>query len=669
MTDPYKDLRLHHETIDWSDTTLTADEVSARLIGLVDYWDRPKDLLDEEEWEFEGLSPLQIERKILFEAKRPNWGGTSRYGKPYYKHFLALIKLLFPDTDIIPSLADSVQFFCIGIGGGRKKILNLIGSANSGKSASSVRIAFAVMFVDPEFTAVYVANPFDNAASSTCWGDVEELWEQLHENFPLRGAVGLEDANALFPHGRKYAERRIDFLPNIPKAASIMLRNVKHTGKLKGAKSRGKDPNRGLILVIIDEVNEIENHAFLGTLSNVAQQDAFFCITSQNFKDPEDLGGRLTNPVAVYGGPDSFEQLEIDSDFYWHSHASSITLRFDGHQSPNILAQRTIYPKLFKLSNLHQMRQDYGETSPKYYEQVRSFPTVGDMQNTVLSRQKISASRHKDDFYSMLQIRETVSFCDPAFGGRDKAMWGVAHFGPAKVTDAEGKETEDELLVFKNHFQALKLESGARFDERWFKRMRDAGVDVSPFPPGAEISFEVQIAIQCWELNQQYGVRPANFGYDFSMRPDIVSAVTQIIGHQAVAFDYNQGPEGAYLQNVKQDSTECCKNRVTELAFLAADYFLSKQVRCADYLETAITQLSRTRYEVVAKKFVAEGKKEYKARWAQVSPDHRDVLMGIAGMAHKRGFRQSRLGRNNSQSVWREINARNIGKSKVVKKL
>jgi hypothetical protein len=105
---------------------------------------------------------------------------------------------------------------------------------------------------------------------------------------------------------------------------------------------------------------------------------------------------------------------------------------------------------------------------------------------------------------------------------------------------------------------------------------------------------------------------------------------------------------------------------------LAADYFLTKQVRGGHYIETAVMQLSRTRYETVNKKYVVEGKKEYKQRFGGVSPDHRDVLMGLAGMAQRRGFRQSVVtggSKSSGKSVWDQINKLNVGKSKVFKRL
>jgi hypothetical protein len=200
--------------------------------------------------------------------------------------------------------------------------------------------------------------------------------------------------------------------------------------------------------------------------------------------------------------------------------------------------------------------------------------------------------------------------------------------------------------------------------------MKKVGIDTNNFVLGSEVSYEDQIAIQCHELNRQHNVPSANFGYDFSMRPDIVSSMNKVIGFAAHAFDYNQSPEGVFLQNIKQNSEDCCKNRCTELAFLAADYFLTKQVRGGNHIETAITQLSRTLYITVNKKYVAEGKKEYKARWQQVSPDHRDVLMGIMGMAHRKGFRQSNVSAGKqARSAWDVIQARHLGKSKVGKRI
>jgi hypothetical protein len=661
MKDPYQGLTLHHERFDWSDSSLGADSITTRIIGEWDYW---------ADADFEGMEPWEIERAILFEGGRRSWGSVSPYGKAYYQHFLTLMKLMFPDTDVTPSLADAVMFFCIGISN-NKKILNLIGSQNAGKSAAAIRIAFVCMYIDPLYTSVFVANPFDNAADSTVWGDAEELWDQLVEAHPNTTGQGHENASALFPYGRKYANKSLEFVPDIPKAAKIELRNTKHVGKYKGSKTRGKQVWRGILLVIVDEVNEIENMSFLTTLTNIMSQDAFFSITSQNFKDEQDMGGRLAEPVGTYGGPISYDDLDVETSMYWHSKSSSVTLRLDGLKSPNILAGRTIYEKLFKQNNLDRIVEDYGDQSPEYFSQVRSFPIRGVETNSVLSTSKISASRHKDPHYTLIRSITSVGFSDPSFGGRDKAVYGHCKFGQATVLDAEGNPVETELMVFDSPFDTLKLVKDAVYNDYWIERLKKAKVSLKDITLGSLVSYEDQIAIQCHELNQKYGVPSNNFGYDFSMRPDIVSSMNKIIGYSCVAFDYNQGPLGIHLHNINKSAEDTCKNRLTELAFSAADSFLTKQVRGGQHIETAIIQLSRTLYETKNGKYLAEDKKAYKARWQQVSPDHRDTLMGLNGMAAMRGFRQIAQSATvaSGSSVFEEILASGFGKSRVGKRI
>ena len=658
MIDRYANAVLHHEKIDWAGLKLSADSITSTLIGSCAHWDHE---------DFEGMEPQDIEKDILFSAGRDQWHMTSPYGKPYYQHFLILMKVLFPKTDITPSIADAVMFFCLGLG--FKKILNLIGSQNAGKSAGAIRIVFVAMFIDPQYTVGYVANPFDNAADSTVWGDVEELWDELCETWPN---PGNPDAPSLFPKGMKYANKCLIFIPGVPKAARIELKNVKHVGKYKGSKTRGKQTDRGIMFVIVDEINEIDNHAFLTTLENISSQDAFFGITSQNFKDEEDMGGQITAPVPKFGGPENFSDLNVETDLWWHSTKASVTLRFDGHRAPNILAGRTIYPYLLKQADLDRLSESGGgEQSMTYYSQVRSFPIRGSEVTSVLSKAKTSASRHLDPHYQLQHIKGTVSFCDPAFGGADSAVYGYSRFGQGTVLDSEGTAVDQELMVFPTHMIKLKLVNEAIYNEYWFTRMRAAGIATNDFVLGSEVSPEDQIAIQCAELNRQNGVAASNFGYDFSMRPDIVSSMNRMVGFSAVAFDYNQGPIGTYLRGVKQESVDYCHDRVTELAFLAADLFLTKQVRGGEFIATAITQLQRTLHEPKNKKRKAENKKDYKARWQGRSPDERDVLMGICGMAIMRGFRADSVksSSGSGSSPFRSVLDTGAGRSRIARPL
>lgn len=666
--DPFAGFKLSIDQFDWSDESLTADSITQILCGFVEPWATDRGMNYWYDEEYKGLPPHEVERKILFDARRPNWDGISKHGKPYYQHMLTMGRLLFPEADITPALCDFVRVFCLSVGKGNKKIINLIGSQNSSKSFSTIFLAYCIMFVDAERSAVFVASPFDVASDATIWGGVEEMWDQLCETFP-GGPKG--EGCALFPKGVKFANKQLDLIPNLPKAGSIVLRGVKSVGKFKGSKARkSKEIDRGVMLLVIDEINEVQNMSFLEMVNNLVSQEQFVAVTSQNFKDPEDMGGRITEPYGAYGGPSSFDDLDIEKDQLWHSVKSSITLRYDGHKSPNVLANRVIYPQLFKMKNLELMKRDYGEHSPDYFSQVRSFPVRGNSTNSILSRSEISASRHNDEFYTIIKVLTKVAHCDPAFGGRDKAVFGWAKIVLAETLDAEGNRKEEELLVFDEWFRNIQLTKEALYNEWWVTRMRNAGIDVSSVTLGSEVSYEDQIAVQCKEWLLQAGVPLENFSYDFSMRPGIVTSMNRFLGFQTWAMDYNLKPEGYLLKKINKNSLDCCKDRNTELAFLAADYFLTKQVRTNGKIDEAITQLSRTLYETKNGKYVAENKKAYKERWLQQSPDKRDVLMGICAGAARRGFRQNQIATSSdSKPMWLRLQEAGVGMAKTGRKL
>jgi hypothetical protein len=640
MESPFKDFVLHDTWFDWEDPSLTPLSISRKLMGRVGYWNNPEfgEIVEDGVVVREAMEPHEIEREILFEAGRSNWGYESAYGKPYYQHMLTLMALLDEQTDITPSIADATQMFCESLSAGLK-VLNLIGSQNSGKSAGSVRIAFCCLYVDPEFCQVFVANPFDNVADSTIWGEVLEMWTNICKTHPLDG----DDAKTcLFPKGYVYANKTIIAIPNEPKGARIELRNVKKAGKFKGSKTRGKDTHRGIILVLVDEINEIESHAFLGVLPNLSSQDGFFCIDSQNFKEEDDLGGRIAEPVDRYDDSKSnYNDLNVDEDYFWPSAYSSMTLRFDGARSPNILAKRVIYGYLFKQADWDRLAE-MGMESPDFFSQARSFPIRGTETDSVMPTSVVSNSRHDDTFYTRYGNWTRLSFCDPAFGGKDSALWGMASFGWALVPDGNGQTTRQLIFEVEDYFVKLRITKDAIYNDHWFTRLRAIGRDTGVVVKGGEVSPDDQVAIQCAELNFQYGIPADNFGYDFSMRSHIVTSMTMFVG-RCHAFEYNRIPNGVYMEKYKMDSVAICVDRVSELAFLTAELYESGKLRGGEKCKTASMQLTRTKFKTVNKKKKCENKREYKARWQGQSPDHRDTLLGLRGMADIKGFSKSSL--------------------------
>jgi hypothetical protein len=604
--------------LDLRSPSMDAKTIGRMLMGPCSYWKNE---------EFKPLSPLKVEISILRKAGWMNWGGTSPQGKEYFRHLLTLVKLMMPKTDIHPALADATNLFCQVMGGGLKG-LNMIGSQNSSKSATSVRLALAVMAVFPAESAVYFANPFDSAADSTIWGEVEECYEEVKANCP-----------GLFPNSVKYALRKIELVPGVPKAGTMEIRNVKHVGKLKGSKTRKTGEVQGPIIVVIDEVNEIYNQAFIRVFANLVSQPGFVVLTSQNFKDPHDMGGRMTEPVSKYGGPGSFKELSEEDDHVWYSYGHTMTIRFSGKLSPNIIAGRTIYDYLFTEDNHGFLVGQYGERSPEYYSQCLSFPMESEEAASVLSRTRINLSRHDDTFYHVNRRTVRVAFCDPSFGGGDLATYVFADVCRITYQDAHAASHESDCLVFNKAVSKLTVAREIPVDAEILRRISAVGSDPSRFRMGTPFPPEYQIALQCAELNLLNGVEHHNFGYDFSMRPEMVIAMGMIAGHACVPFDYNTKPVGYMSKSLMANTEDCCRMRSDELAFLTSDIFANQRIRTNGHIPAAILQTSRTRYEIRNGKRMIEKKKDYKSRWNNESPDDRDCLFGVVGMAYMRGFR------------------------------
>lgn len=611
-------VRLHHENVDWSDLSLTPASLTKRFMGPCGY--------------LRGLDQQQSAKKeieILKKADVRRLAGSSEY-KPYYQHFLTLIKLLMPRRDITPNLADSIMFFHLARQYNRKAV-NYIGAQNTGKSSALSIIPTICIAINHINSVGYVATPHDKASDSTLWGDTLSAYHAVQDSSPW-----------LWPNGKPYAARNIVMVPGTPKAGFIEYRGIKEVGKYKGMKTVKVDDADPLLLTGLDEFNEVKNHSFLeGAFPNLVSQDGFMALTSQNFTNEENMGGALAAPFGLFpDNPRSYDDLNKDEHFFWHSVLDGLTLRFDGRFSPNILAGRTIYKYLFKQEELDYQTKHYGVDSAKYYSQVLSFPRTGLSDETILSRSRVNSSRYKDVEWISEREDSRHAHLDPSFGGGDKAMIGFGHVGRITATTADGSQQERiDALWFTQPMVSFKTSLDAKVTLDWMERMRALGTDLKHFTLGTDFSLEHQLAVLSGEYCKKYSIPLRNFSYDFSMRAGIVSAMRDVLGRDPMPFEYNGKPDDLWIETHKNQSSEVCYDRNTELAMLTADLFLQKQIRGGQYIETAITQLCRTKRELAGKKYKAERKIDYKARHAGHSPDERDCLLGIVGNAHKRGFR------------------------------
>lgn len=634
---------------DYVNCRIAANDISYQLLRMKksdgeirepSYWKRK---------EFKGLKPWEIEAKIIADHGRPRYGTRTKYGKFCYEHCLMLIKLIFPETDITPVLADITQLVFANFTY-KRKYLHLLGSQDSGKSSTAARLIFAFMIIDQEKTFATVASPFMTTAETIIWGDVLELHDQLKTEHPHNAneEKSMQDASTIFPACKLASSKgKISFTKKASgKAGWAAVRNLKKGGVMIGTKGLGSDPRKGVGMFVFDEINRAESTRFRKDLSNVSAQDWFCFISTQNPKDEDDVGGEMASPVKwMNWGVDNYDEVREEQPVIWPTDKSGIAYRLNGMDSVNMRLKKVVYTYQFDQDAEQKLAEEYGRQHPEYYSQCLALFPGADMVPKLLSTARLQASRHDDEHYTFVPGFRWVLFCDPAFTGYgDKAVIGAARFGKAFVTTNSGEQEDAHIIEFQqmesvtyvNNFRWDNLEENS--SNLFVQRYHELGLDFDNLTEGSPISYEQQIALRMEETRRKYNIPVQHVGFDFSMRPEIQEAVYLVSGYGAIAYNYKGKPVGRTLMASKEDTAEKCAKRIDEIAFLAADVFRSKQVRGGDNIGPAILQTQRTRINRDKALEYIEDKVDYKARWGG-SPDYRDTLFGLIDLASAVGFR------------------------------
>lgn len=594
------------------------------------------------------VSGVDIERSIL-RAWKPEWsedprscpynheetyefgeGLRPRVVRGWTQHMLRYQRYNLPNISIDPWLIDKWEAFervrLDGTAiGGKRKIINFIGSKNSAKSNFFSMFALLMVSIDPTFTRAFVAGPYKSAADATIWGRVGTRFHNMKHAEP---DLWLKDQCI-----EKKSDQRFVFDQRGTEAGYVELITLDKVGKLQGTKSL--DPGRGWLILICDEIAEFPSKALMDALANMTGNDNFVCFTGCNFKNTEGLDGDLCRPEGR-----EFAELDADLDQEWKSAYLSYTFRFDGHLSPNVLAKRVIYPYLLKESDRRDMEFIHGLNGPKYLEQVRSFPNSSMSDFFVITREKIRSAGGYDEFlWEEEGFNTTVGFCDPGFGG-DPCRIGAFTFGRGRFQDVDGNWHGINIIEPIDPIQTLKLDLKLVADEKWLTRLGNLTSRDLFIKHGALVPLEQQIAVQCGEFMAQHNIKRANFGYDGSMRAAIVHEMTAILGSQIHSVDFGgkATDREVLVGNREQLANELYFNFVTEMYFFFANVVQAGQFRGGDKIQPAIAQLCRRPWAHTGAKKQILPKAKYKEENQGRSPDDADVTVGAFEIARRCGF-------------------------------
>ena len=586
-----------------------------------------------------GLSNLDIERSILRSWKR-SWSENPTTG-PYNhtdiydfhprltpihvtgwaQHMLRYQKLMFPNLEINPWI---VKMWCDlerNIFINKRKISNYIGSKNSGKSNFFAVMILLLVSIDPDYSRGFVSGPYKTAADATIWGRIETRLNQM------KSAAPEVAGNVQFISSRG----RVVFSESSGESGYIELITLDKVGKLQGTKSL--DPDRGWLILVCDEIAEFPSAALLDALDNLTGNRNFICLTGCNFKNIEGLEGDLCRPEGK-----EYAELNPETDYDWASNYKSWTFRYDGHQSPNILAGEVVSKYLLQEDSRKDMEDIHGLHGPKYLEQIRSFPNSSMSDYFVTTREKIRAGGGYDSFVWEGPQPRICAFCDPGFGG-DPCRIGAFRFGVARLQSVDGSWHTSHIFEPVGSLETIKIDTTMIADEAWRSRVIEIAGPDSIIRVGAPVTAEQQIAVNCAEFLDRHQIQRSHFGYDGSMRAAIVHEMVAMLGTSIISMDFGGNPTEREIDAKGTIASDAYKNFVTEMYFQFALVVQAGQFRGGDKIPAAIAQIVRRPWSNIGNKKQIMPKHEYKTQNQGRSPDDADTVVGGLEVATRLGFR------------------------------
>lgn len=597
------------------------------------------------------MTPADIERSILRSwrldwSKNPascpyNYPETIHFDRAlapievqgWTQHMLRLRRLSLPTQTLDPWVVEKYQVIEKARFTMRRKIINMIGSKNSGKTNFFAEFALLMTGIDPEFTRTFVAGPYKNAADAVVWGRIGTRHNTMKNAVPAMWG-GIKEQ---LSRGRYIFE-------NYDEAGYIELITLDKTGKLQGTKA--VDPERGWLILLCDEIAEFPSQALKDVLDNLTGNENFLCLTGCNFKNTEGMEGDMCRPEGK-----EYPELDPDSDFEWPSAYKSWTIRFDGHKCPNVMTKRVIYPYLLREDIRKDMEDIHGSNGPKYLEQVRSFPNTSMSDFYVTTREKVRAGGGYDSFvWDEGANIEKVIFCDPGFGG-DPCKIGCFKFGPARIQQVDGAWRTVGIFAPDGIIETIKLDTNKVVNEEWLTKLQEISGRDLLIAHGTKVTLEQQIVVGCYDFMNRKGVDRSRFGYDGSMRASIVHEMVALLGSGVTSLDFGGTATEREVDARGTIAKDEYSNFVTEMYFNFASTVQSGQFRGADVIGAAIAQIIRRPWlQAGQSRKQIQPKQEYKKDNQGRSPDDADVLVGALEMAIRLGFRGN-LRRKSSTAI------------------
>lgn len=558
-------------------------------------------------WE-EKWSPLHIELACI--ALGGTWtdevGKTC--GKGSFHHFMEARALLWPNRYRHRWTELMYQEFI------KNDITILVGCASSQKTSHAAEFVLINYWARPENTLVILSTITMDKLDTAVFGEVKMLWKAGRERFPWLAGNLLEHKRAIVTDNLKTTATR-DMRRGIIGRPLYVGGKYVGLGVLAGTKQE-------YVFYLCDEL-QFCAETFIESWPNLFSNGAVKIIGSGNPKhDPDDQLGIAAEPKD--GGWPSV--ADNDRTATWDTQfQGGRCVNLVGTDSPNFDAPEgtpDLYPKLIGRRFVARVAHDWGENSPKYFEQAKGVMRIDMADKRVITRQICREHFAQTKAVWAGSALTRVYGLDPSYGGGDDCIGIALEFGAG-----------DGGLMLIRVMAVHRILIDMRKDRSAEDQVADAvAIDLREYGIATEDAFY-----------DPYG--KGTIGYAFARKFGDVSPIPVDSGGKPTDRPVRQD---LYVYDEAKGTRRHKKCSEHYSKFVTEAWFSVRYTVEADQLrelpnDVMLEGCARRYTEVGGNKIEVEPKDEYKLRMKH-SPNKFDALAIALEGARQRGFLIAKLG-------------------------
>lgn len=441
----------------------------------------------------------------------------------------------------------------------------IMGHGSAGKTFNCCAWFLLDWWTDSEFTSLTLTSATLDSLKARAWSDLVSLFTRTRVKMP--GI--LVDSERMIKHSPIDRKNAISAIAADRKESQAKIQGL-HTKRVR---------------IIIDEADNRLSESIWAALANLSTSGEFKVVALANPVSKRSRFGMKVEPLNGWNG------VNPDVDFEWQSKEDWKVLRLDGLQSPNIKAGNDIYPFLLTNKAVEKAKND--QNSREWWTYIRAwYPPDGTVSN-IFTDEILSICKKPIVWYAETR---NIAACDPAFGGGDRCMLGIAKMGyKAENPTIVGIEPQHYYEIVRKDISKLATND---------------------------------IGDQIIALLKHHEVKPADFIIDSTtISMGLSDYIRNSIGKEVIATDFGGSPTEMVVS--REDSRRACDRFdrfVSELWFCAREWCRLGHVYLKDPPNDLLIDLEAREFEPYLKTMIRiETKEEMKKRGLR-SPDYGDMF-------------------------------------------